>query len=64
MMYGESEIQPIDNSPSDKKSFFTETSGLYFISNKLQESIVDVEVLPSVNSDHTPIYLKLAENTY
>ena len=34
-----------------------------FISNKLQESVVNVEVLPSVNSDHSPIYLKLAENT-
>ena len=46
-----------------KKSFFTETSGLYFFFNELQESIVNVEVLPSVNSDHSPIYVKLAENT-
>ena len=34
-----------------------------FISNELQENVVNEEVLPSVNSDYSPIYLKLAENT-
>ena len=64
MMYGESEIQPIDDSPSDKKNPFLQRRLDYiFISNELQESIVNVEVLPSVNGDHFPIYLKLAENT-
>ena len=62
-MYGEPEIQPIDDSPSDKNPFLQRRLDYIFISNELQESVVNVEVLPSVNSDHSPIYLKLVENT-
>ena len=64
MIYGESEIQPADDSPSDKKILFLQRRLDYiFISKELQESVVNVEVPPSANSDHSPIYLKFAENT-
>ena len=46
-----------------RKSFLQRCLDYIFISNELQESIVNVEVPPSVNNDHSPIYLKLAENT-
>ena len=46
-----------------KNPFLQRRLDFIFISNELQESVVNVEVLPSVNSDHFPIYLKLAENT-
>ena len=40
-MYGESEIQPIDDSPSGKKSFLQRRLDYIFISNELQESVVE-----------------------
>ena len=46
-----------------KNPFLQRCLDYIFISNELQESVVNVEVLPSVNSDHSSIYLKLAENT-
>ena len=46
-----------------KISFLQRRLDYIFISNELQESVIIVEVLPSVNSDHSPIYMKLAENT-
>ena len=46
-----------------KKSFLQRRLDHIFISKELQESLVNAEVRPSVNSDHSPICLKLAENT-
>ena len=47
-----------------KNPFLQRRLDYIFISNELQESIVNVEVLPLVNSDHSPIYLKLAEKSF
>ena len=47
-----------------KNPFLQRRLDYIFISNELQESVVNVEVLLSVNSDHSPIYLKLAEKSF
>ena len=46
-----------------KNPFLQRCLDYIFVSNELQESVVNVEVLPSVNSDQSPIYFKLVENT-
>ena len=46
-----------------KNPFLQRRLDYIFISNEFQESVVNIEVLPSVNSDHSLIYLKLTKKT-
>ena len=38
---------------------FREKIRLFFVSNTLQESIKDTEILPTLSSDHSPILFSL-----
>ena len=34
---------------------------LFFISDSIQEDVKQIDILASINSDHSPVYLKFSE---
>ena len=40
--------------------FFNAGSTMFFISYSIQEDVKQIDILPSINSDHSPVYLKLS----
>ena len=62
MVFGEPKIQQKNGLLSVKITFqdaYSEGLSIFFVSNKLQESIKNTDVLASLSTDHSPISFTL-----
>ena len=61
-MHGVSGTPTVDDSlTAQNPHFFNSGSTIFFISDSIQEDIKQIDILVSINSDHSPVYLKFSE---